>query len=71
MDDEQHSGPALAVRGQPPDHRTDHLIALNVIHASLRLAIILAAALLIGNRLGWRLVSLTFDRERLAMGTKD
>jgi ABC-type transport system involved in multi-copper enzyme maturation permease subunit len=46
------------------------LIAFNVIHATLGLALGLAAALLLGNRLGWRIVSATFDRERLITSTK-
>jgi ABC-type transport system involved in multi-copper enzyme maturation permease subunit len=46
------------------------LIALNVIHATLGLALGLGAALLLANRLGWRLVSTTFDRERLVTGTR-
>jgi ABC-2 type transport system permease protein len=41
------------------------LIAVGVIHATLALAILLAAVLLIANRLGWRMVSATLDRERL------
>jgi ABC-2 type transport system permease protein len=47
------------------------LIALNVIHATLGLALGLGAALLFANRLGWRLVSALFDRERLIAGTND
>ncbi len=46
------------------------LIALNVIHATLGLALGLGAALLLASRLGWRLVSTTFDRERLVTGTR-
>jgi ABC-2 type transport system permease protein len=46
------------------------LISLNTIHATAGLAFALAAALLIGNRFGWRLVSRLFDRERLITGTK-
>src|SRR6266540_4210405 len=46
------------------------LIAFNVIHATLGLALGLAAALLLGNRLGWRIMSATFDRERLITGTR-
>jgi ABC-type transport system involved in multi-copper enzyme maturation permease subunit len=46
------------------------LIAFNVIHPTLGLAIGLAAALLLGNRLGWRITSATFDRERLITSTK-
>jgi ABC-type transport system involved in multi-copper enzyme maturation permease subunit len=41
------------------------LVALNVIKASLVTALIAAAALLLLNRIGWRFVSATFDRERL------
>ncbi|MGA9857018.1 MAG: ABC transporter permease subunit [Solirubrobacteraceae bacterium] len=46
------------------------LIATNVIHATSALAFGLAAALLVANRLGWRLVSALFDRERLIARTK-
>jgi ABC-type transport system involved in multi-copper enzyme maturation permease subunit len=46
------------------------LIAVNVIHATLALALGLGAALLLGNRLGWRFVSALFDRERLITGTR-
>jgi ABC-type transport system involved in multi-copper enzyme maturation permease subunit len=45
------------------------LIAFNVIHATLGLALGLAAALLLGDGLGWRIMSATFDRERLITGT--
>jgi ABC-2 type transport system permease protein len=46
------------------------LVALNVINATLVLAVVAAGALLLLNRIGWRLVSATFDRERLIVGTK-
>jgi ABC-2 type transport system permease protein len=46
------------------------LIAFNVIHATLGLAIGLAAALLLGDGLGWRIMSATFDRERLITGAR-
>jgi ABC-type transport system involved in multi-copper enzyme maturation permease subunit len=46
------------------------LVALDVIHATLRLALVIGAALLIANRLGWRIVSAMFDRERLVTGTR-
>jgi ABC-2 type transport system permease protein len=46
------------------------LIALDVIHPSLPLAILLGAALIVGNRLGWRVVSAAFDRERLVTGSR-
>ncbi len=46
------------------------LMAINVIHTTPGLAFGLGAALLIANRVGWRLVSAMFDRERLIAGTK-
>ncbi len=46
------------------------LVALGVIPASLFTALVAAAVLLLLNRLGLRLVSATFDRERLIIGTK-
>jgi ABC-type transport system involved in multi-copper enzyme maturation permease subunit len=46
------------------------LIALNVIHPTLGLALAFAAALLLANRVGWRIVSAMFDRERLVTGTR-
>jgi ABC-type transport system involved in multi-copper enzyme maturation permease subunit len=46
------------------------LIALGVIHATLGLAFVLGAALLVANRLGWRLASALFDRERLIVSAK-
>jgi ABC-type transport system involved in multi-copper enzyme maturation permease subunit len=44
------------------------LVALNVIHPTLGLAIVAAAVLLLLNRLGWRITSAMFDRERLITG---
>jgi hypothetical protein len=41
-----------------------------VIHATLGLALTLAAALLLGDALGWRITAATFDRERLVTGTR-
>ncbi|MHB8696022.1 MAG: hypothetical protein ACYDHH_32820 [Solirubrobacteraceae bacterium] len=46
------------------------LISFNVIHVSLELALGLGVALLVLDRLGWRVVSALFDRERLITGTK-
>jgi ABC-2 type transport system permease protein len=46
------------------------LIAFNVIHASLGLALGLTAVLLLLVGLGWRIMSATFDRERLMTGTR-
>jgi ABC-2 type transport system permease protein len=46
------------------------LIAFDVVHATLGLALGLAAALLLGDGLGWRIMAATFDRERLITGTR-
>jgi ABC-type Na+ efflux pump permease subunit len=46
------------------------LLALNVIHATLGLALGGAALLLVLDTLGWRITSATFDRERLITGTR-
>ena len=46
------------------------LIALNVIPATLGLALAGAAVLLVLNRLGWRITSAMFVRERLITGTR-
>ena len=45
------------------------LIAFNVIHATLGLALGLGAALLLLDGLGWRIMSAIFDRERLITRT--
>jgi ABC-2 type transport system permease protein len=46
------------------------LIAFNAIPVTLALAIGLAAALLLLDGLGWRIMSATFNRERLVTGTR-
>jgi hypothetical protein len=46
------------------------LIALNVIPATLALAFVGAALLLVLDVLGWRVTSRLFDRERLITGTR-
>jgi ABC-type Na+ efflux pump permease subunit len=46
------------------------LIAFDVIHATLGLALGLAAAMLVLDGLGWLIVSPTFNRERLITGTR-
>jgi len=46
------------------------LLALGAIPATLGFAVGFAALLLLGNRLGWRLVSAVFDRERLVTGVR-
>jgi ABC-type transport system involved in multi-copper enzyme maturation permease subunit len=60
----------LSVLASLPTIALTTLISLNVIHASVGLGFALAVALLAGNRLGWRLVSSLFDRERLIAGVK-
>jgi ABC-2 type transport system permease protein len=46
------------------------LLALNVVHPTLALAIIGAVLLLMLNRIGWRVTSTMFDRERLVASTR-
>jgi ABC-type transport system involved in multi-copper enzyme maturation permease subunit len=53
-----------------PSVAVTSLIAFNAIHVTLGLALGLAAALLLGDGLGWRIISATFDRERLITGTR-
>ncbi len=60
----------LAMLASLPTIAVTTLIAFNVIHATTGLAFGLGVVLLIGIRLGWRLVSALFDRERLSAGTK-
>jgi ABC-type transport system involved in multi-copper enzyme maturation permease subunit len=60
----------LAVLASLPTIAVTTLTAFNVIHASLGLAVGLGVALLVANRLGWRLVSVLFDRERLITGAR-
>ena len=47
-----------------------YLIAFNAIHATLGLALSVAAALLLLDSIGWRIVSAAFDRERLITGIR-
>jgi ABC-type transport system involved in multi-copper enzyme maturation permease subunit len=60
----------LGMLASLPSIAVTTLIAFNMIHATTGLAVGLAAALLLANRLGWRLVSAMFDRERLITGTR-
>jgi ABC-type Na+ efflux pump permease subunit len=46
------------------------LVSFNVITASTTVAVLLAAALLAVDALGWRAVAAMFDRERLITGTR-
>jgi ABC-type transport system involved in multi-copper enzyme maturation permease subunit len=45
------------------------LVAFDVLHPTLGLALGFAAALLVGNGLGWRVTAAAFDRERLTART--
>jgi len=60
----------LSVVANLPLIAVTSLIAFNVIHATLQLALVCGIALLVLDRLGWRFVSLLFDRERLISGTR-
>ncbi len=60
----------LGMLASLPSVAVTSLIAFNVIHATLGLALGLAAALLVLDGLGWRITSATFDRERLITGTR-
>jgi ABC-type transport system involved in multi-copper enzyme maturation permease subunit len=59
----------LSLLGSLPVGVATSLIAFDVIHATLGLAIGLAVLLLVANALGWRIVAPMFDRERLLTGT--
>lgn len=60
----------LSVLGNLPLIALTTLFAFNVIHPTLGLAVGLGAALVVIDRLGWRVVSLMFDRERLISGSR-
>ncbi len=60
----------LSVLGNLPLVALSSLTAFNVIHPSLQLALGLGVALVLIDRLGWRVVSAMFDRERLVSGTR-
>ena len=55
----------LGILASLPAVAVTSLIAFNVIHAMLGLSLGLAAALLLLDGLGWRIISATFNRERL------
>jgi ABC-2 type transport system permease protein len=59
----------LSLLASLPSVAVTTLLALNVIHATLGLALGGAALLLVLDTLGWRITSATFDRERLITGT--
>lgn len=60
----------LSVLASLPSIVVTTLIAVGKIHATLRLALVLGAALVVLDILGWRIVSPAFDRERLITGTR-
>jgi len=60
----------LGMLASLPTVAVTSLIAFNVIHATLGLALGGAAVLLLLNGLDWRITSATFDRERLIVGTR-
>jgi hypothetical protein len=60
----------LSLLASLPSVAVTTLLALNVIRATLGLALGAAALLLVLDTLGWRITSATFDRERLITGTR-
>lgn len=60
----------LSLLGNLPIVAVVVLISVNVIHATPGLAVGFGIALLAGYRVGWRVVSALFDRERLVTGTR-
>jgi ABC-type Na+ efflux pump permease subunit len=60
----------LGLLANLPSVAVTTLVAVNLIHPTLALAIGGAVLLLILNRLGWRLASALFDRERLILGSR-
>ena len=60
----------LSALGSLPTIAVTTLVAYKVIHPTLTLAVGFAVALFVLDRLGWRITSATFDRERLITNTK-
>jgi ABC-2 type transport system permease protein len=60
----------LGMLASLPSIAVTSVIAFNVIHPTLRFAAGAAALLLALDVLGWRIVSASFDRERLITGTR-
>lgn len=60
----------LATLASLPTVAITSLIAYKVIPANTAVAVGLGAGLLVLDRLGWRVTSAAFDRERLVIGTK-
>jgi ABC-2 type transport system permease protein len=59
----------LSLLGSLPVGVATSLLAFDVIHATLGLALVLAVLLLLANALGWRIAAPMFDRERLLTAT--
>jgi ABC-type transport system involved in multi-copper enzyme maturation permease subunit len=59
----------FALLASLPSIAVTTLIALNIIKVSLVAGLVAGAALVLLNRIGWRLASAMFDRERLIIGT--
>jgi ABC-2 type transport system permease protein len=60
----------LSVLVSLPTVAVTSLIAFNVIPATLGVAVAFGVALLVLDRLGWRMASAIFDRERLITSTR-
>ncbi len=60
----------LGILANLPSVAVTTLLAYNVIHPTLAIALGGAVLLLVLNRLGWRVTSALFDRERLITGTR-
>jgi ABC-2 type transport system permease protein len=60
----------LGLRASLPTVLVAALLAFDIVHATLGLAIILGVLLLLADILGWRVVAAMFDRERLITGTR-
>ncbi len=60
----------LGILASLPSIAVTTLVAYDVIHVTLGLAVVFAALLLVLDVVGWRLVSALFDRERLVTGTR-
>jgi ABC-type transport system involved in multi-copper enzyme maturation permease subunit len=58
----------LSVLASLPAIAVTTLIAFDVIHPSLRVAVLCGLVLLAANRIGWRVSAALFDRERLIAG---
>ena len=60
----------LSALASLPTVAVTSLIAYKVIHPTLGVTVGLAAALVVLDRIGWRITSASFDRERLITSSK-